>query len=46
MEDKKADKTLDVSSGSGYTGVDGDYVKSLNDDGYRLYININKSEEV
>lgn len=46
MEDIKADNTLDVSSGSGYTGVDGDYEKSLNDDGYRLDININKSEEV
>lgn len=46
IEDIKADNTLDVSSGSGYTGVDGDYEKSLNDDGYRLDININKSEEV
>jgi len=46
MEEIKADNTLDVSSGSGYTGADGDYEKSLNDDGYRLDIGINKSEEV
>ncbi len=47
MEDVKSESSLDVSTGSGYMGMDGDYSREIpNDSGYRLVVSINENDVV